>query len=217
LDWFEVRAYDSRIGRFTCIDPHSNKYPGLSPYVYCGNNPITFIDPTGMDSTIYLKETKPLNQEQREDVTKQVQSVLNQNNIPMKVVYRSINGKEIAFIAPDKTDVVIQIVGDDNTIIKKIKSEKDKDAEGYAPTGGGEGLATKDATDPKKRSSDNVVSSVGFGNIVAHEAVHAMGAEHTKTLMPHLMQAEQNKAMINDPRQTVLPGDRTIIMKYLTK
>jgi len=50
-DWFNVRGYDSRIGRFLGIDPHSLRYPNLSPYVYCGNNPIGFIDPTGMDST----------------------------------------------------------------------------------------------------------------------------------------------------------------------
>jgi RHS repeat-associated protein len=50
-DWFEVRGYDSRIGRFLATDPHANKYPGTSPYVYCGDNPIGFVDPTGKDST----------------------------------------------------------------------------------------------------------------------------------------------------------------------
>ena len=29
------------------VDPMSDKYPGLSPYVYCGNNPVKLVDPNG--------------------------------------------------------------------------------------------------------------------------------------------------------------------------
>jgi hypothetical protein len=36
-------------GRFLTIDPLAEKYPWLSPYVYCNNNPVNYIDPTGMD------------------------------------------------------------------------------------------------------------------------------------------------------------------------
>ena len=34
---------------FTTIDPHAESYYNLSPYSYCGGNPINRIDPTGMD------------------------------------------------------------------------------------------------------------------------------------------------------------------------
>ena len=60
-DYFIARDYDSRIGRMLSIDPHSSLYPSLSPYNYAGNNPITFFDPTGMDSTNSNK-TIPVNQ-----------------------------------------------------------------------------------------------------------------------------------------------------------
>ena len=34
---------------FTSIDPHAESYYHLSPYSYCGGNPVNRIDPTGMD------------------------------------------------------------------------------------------------------------------------------------------------------------------------
>lgn len=34
---------------FTSIDPHAESYYHLSPYAYCGGNPVNRIDPTGMD------------------------------------------------------------------------------------------------------------------------------------------------------------------------
>ena len=50
LNWydFEARYYDSAIGRFHMMDPLCEKYYSVSPYAYCGNNPIRYIDPTGM-------------------------------------------------------------------------------------------------------------------------------------------------------------------------
>jgi RHS repeat-associated protein len=51
FDYFGARYYDSRIGRFLTNDPHASHYSNLNPYHYCGNNPIAYIDPTGMDST----------------------------------------------------------------------------------------------------------------------------------------------------------------------
>jgi hypothetical protein len=35
--------------RFMTMDPLAEKYPWLSPYSYCANNPVRYIDPTGMD------------------------------------------------------------------------------------------------------------------------------------------------------------------------
>jgi RHS repeat-associated protein len=50
-DYFGARYFDARVGRFLGVDPHSSSYPDLSSYCYVGNNPLSFMDPTGMDST----------------------------------------------------------------------------------------------------------------------------------------------------------------------
>lgn len=59
LNWyhFDARRYDPEIARFNTIDPLTNIYPWLSPYVYVANNPLRFMDPTGMsilDPKYYL-------------------------------------------------------------------------------------------------------------------------------------------------------------------
>jgi len=51
---YGFRGYYPAIGRFTTIDPLAHKYYSWSPYVYCMGNPIRFIDPTGMATTIYV-------------------------------------------------------------------------------------------------------------------------------------------------------------------
>ena len=41
------RYYDSRTGRWLQVDPLAQKYPSLSPYTYCADNPLKYIDPDG--------------------------------------------------------------------------------------------------------------------------------------------------------------------------
>jgi len=48
-DYFGARYYDARIGRWLQVDPMAEKYPGWSPYSYCLNNPIIFVDSKGKD------------------------------------------------------------------------------------------------------------------------------------------------------------------------
>jgi RHS repeat-associated protein len=51
LDYLDygARMYDSRIGRFNSFDILANKYISWSPFTYCLNNPINFVDPDGKD------------------------------------------------------------------------------------------------------------------------------------------------------------------------
>ena len=46
---FGARMYDvAGVPMWTSVDPLAEKYYGISPYVYCENNPLRFIDPNGM-------------------------------------------------------------------------------------------------------------------------------------------------------------------------
>ena len=47
LDYFGARYYESLTGRWMQVDPLADKYPGWSPYNYCLNNPLIFVDPNG--------------------------------------------------------------------------------------------------------------------------------------------------------------------------
>jgi|WetSurMetagenome_2_1015567.scaffolds.fasta_scaffold00004_20 RHS repeat-associated protein len=51
LNWFDygARFYDPQIGRFTTVDPLTEKFYFLTPYQYGSNNPITNIDIDGLE------------------------------------------------------------------------------------------------------------------------------------------------------------------------
>ncbi|MFZ1787928.1 MAG: RHS repeat-associated core domain-containing protein [Saprospiraceae bacterium] len=50
LNWndYGARWYDPVVGRFTTVDPLASMFSPTSPYVYTLNNPLKYIDPTGM-------------------------------------------------------------------------------------------------------------------------------------------------------------------------
>ena len=47
LSYFGARYYSSDLSIWLSVDPMSGKYPSLSPYVYCANNPVRLVDPNG--------------------------------------------------------------------------------------------------------------------------------------------------------------------------
>ena len=113
LDWYDygARSYDPALGRFTTIDPLTEKYYKLNPYAYCGDNPVNAIDPDGMDVII----TGPLANKALEQIQarvgKNITLSLDKNNY---MCYSITNKGHINSAARQ----VINIVDNDNIVIK---------------------------------------------------------------------------------------------------
>ncbi len=70
----EARWYYPAIMRTTTIDPLAEKYYSISPYAWCGGNPVNVIDPDGMDwfvnnengNVIFIRGVSELNEKLRD-------------------------------------------------------------------------------------------------------------------------------------------------------
>ena len=54
--YFGARYYDSGLSIWLSVDPMSDKYPSMSPYNYCANNPVILVDPDGRDYETVIDE-----------------------------------------------------------------------------------------------------------------------------------------------------------------
>ena len=53
-----TRHYHPTLSIWLSVDPMSDKYPGVSPYAYCGNNPVRLVDPDGRDYEVVFDHEK---------------------------------------------------------------------------------------------------------------------------------------------------------------
>ena len=51
---FGSRYYSSDLSVWLSVDPMSDKYPSLSPYTYCADNPVRVVDPNGEEIGDYF-------------------------------------------------------------------------------------------------------------------------------------------------------------------
>ena len=56
LSYFGARYYSSELSLWLSVDPMADKYPSLSPYTYCANNPVKLVDPNGEEIVIFSSD-----------------------------------------------------------------------------------------------------------------------------------------------------------------
>ena len=52
---YGARFYNPALARWTTLDPLAEKYYSISPYAFCNNNPVKYVDPDGMDWYSYVE------------------------------------------------------------------------------------------------------------------------------------------------------------------
>ena len=60
LPFSSARYYNSDLSIWLSVDPMVDKYPNLSPYTYCANNPIALKDPNGDSIAVLLANSLPV-------------------------------------------------------------------------------------------------------------------------------------------------------------
>jgi RHS repeat-associated protein len=73
LYYFGARYYAGWMGRWISVDPLKEKYLNLTPYNYCANNPIYFVDPSGESGVAY--KTQQINEKTGRPIMKVVSNM----------------------------------------------------------------------------------------------------------------------------------------------
>ena len=113
---FGARMYDPEIARWTTPDPLAFQYPGISPYAYCANDPVNFVDPEGMDIWHINRNGVITWEEKSED--HRLYSLDNYGNRSEN--YVTVNDRKILDVFTDKTGTTSYTTGSNIDDVYKV-------------------------------------------------------------------------------------------------
>ena len=153
LDWYDygARNYDAIVPCFTSMDRFCEKYYHMSPYAYCGNNPMKYIDING-DSIVF----KGCNKEYIDAFNKLIVQLQHCGDKEVEDFINSIVGDKKANIFVSPTNLQSAGWGSDGSDGKPKEGFIDFDTEMYV-----------------KANNTGVIMSPG--TVLIHELYHALG------------------------------------------
>ena len=111
---FGARQYSPAIRRWMTPDPLSEKYYGVSPYAFCNDNPVNFVDPDGMkilpkgvNELLMIKNTLPSNM--REYIQVGSDGFIDANLINSAVVNGQGNFNSLREMVNSQSIVVVEL------------------------------------------------------------------------------------------------------------
>ena len=191
LNWYDygARHYDAVLGRFITVDALCDKHFKVSPYVYCGNEPVGRIDPDGNDwrvQTHYNRETDKIEYK----ITVRAALINNSNN-------KELDIKTLAGQIVEQVNAAYTISGDDfvstmDMQLRTVNSVDDiKDTEHVLQIVDQDMLTKTDKSvvmaETYKNSLDVKIGTKAVSNMLnnddnrtfAHELGHSGGLGHT--------------------------------------
>ena len=191
LNWYDygARHYDAVLGRFITVDALYDKHFKVSPYVYCGNEPVGRIDPDGNDwrvQTHYNRETDKIEYK----ITVRAALINNSNNKELDIM--TLAGQIV-----EQVNAAYTISGDDfvstmDMQLRTVNSVDDiKDTEHVLQIVDQDMLTKTDKSvvmaETYKNSLDVKIGTKAVSNMLnnddnrtfAHELGHSGGLGHT--------------------------------------
>ncbi len=118
LSYFGARYYSSDLSIWLSVDPMSGKYPSLSPYVYCADNPVKLVDPNGEEID---PESQPLWDAMRTILTFEKKMAQAYMQIETQTKGRLCCGATSKYLSIDKTLSTMDVMeSKDNPQIYKL-------------------------------------------------------------------------------------------------
>ena len=110
LSYFGSRYYSSDLSVWLSVDPQAAKYPSLSPYTYCADNPVKLVDPNGEEIRIhYGKGNKSIKYTPGMKVRKRYDAFVKDAITGLNFLYDHPEGNKnrVGFLA--KSEIVLDV------------------------------------------------------------------------------------------------------------
>ena len=191
LNWYDygARHYDAVLGRFITVDALYDKHFKVSPYVYCGNEPVGRIDPDGNDWRVQTHDNRETEKIEYK-ITVRAALINNSNN-------KELDIKTLAGQIVEQVNAAYTISGDDfvstmDMQLRTVNSVDDiKDTEHVLQIVDQDMLTKTDKSvvmaETYKNSLDVKIGTKAVSNMLnnddnrtfAHELGHSGGLGHT--------------------------------------